>query len=150
MSVLYEGQSVTRAGDNSRGHIVAVAGADSAHVKWVTGRNAGDIILTDIYDLEPITAAMRDEEEDPLHLRAVAKAYNEGGETEVLNFLATNQYTDSWTKIASDVLEFTHQRIRVDASMELVEEQLTPTEQRKVVQAASLALLRDAFGPEED
>jgi hypothetical protein len=147
MAYLYEGQPVTWAGgDNARGTIVAIAGADSAHVKWATGPHAGELTLTDIYDLEPVTASQIEDSEDPLHLRAVAKAYSADGETGVLNFLASNDYTQSWTKIASDILDYTQRRIRLDASMELVEEQLSPSEQRKVVQAAALALLRDAFG----
>ncbi len=149
---LYEGQSVTAidGASTARGTIVAVAGRDAVHVKWATGPNAGELTLTDIYELEPVTAAQVDDAEDPLHLRAVAKAYSTEGERGVLNFLAINEYTDSWTKIASDVLEFTQQRIRVDASMELVEEQLAPSDQRRVVQAAALALLKDAFGLEEE
>jgi hypothetical protein len=149
--ILYDGQPVTLVGGETttRGHIVAV-GSSSAHVKWVTGRYAGEITLTDLYDLEPITSSVIDDEADPLHLSAVAKVYSSNGERGVLNFLASNNYLDSWQKIASDVLDYTRQRIRTDASMELVEEQLTPAEQRKVVQAAALALLHDAFGPEED
>lgn len=152
MSILYEGQTVLWAGGDgmARGTFIAVAGPSSGHVKWATGPNAGETLLTDIYDLEPVTAAQQSDEEDPLHLRAVAKAYTAEGEVGVLNFLAVNDYTDTWTKIAADILEFTQQRIRVDASMELVEEQLSPSEQRKVVQAAALALLRDAFGLEEE
>lgn len=149
---LYEGQSVTAnyGGTTARGTIIAVAGRDAAHVQWATGPDAGNLTLTDIYDLAPVTAAQVDADDDPLHIRSVAVAYNQGGETEVLNFLASNEYLDSWQKIASDVLEFTQAKIRVDASMELVEEQLTPSEQRRVVQAAALALLRDAFGLEEE
>jgi hypothetical protein len=118
-------------------------------VKWATGPDAGGITLTDIYDLEPVVASQI-EAEDPMHLTAVAKAYSHEGEQGVLNFLATNQYLDSWKKIASDVLDFTQQQIRIDASMELVEEQLSPADQRRVVQAAALALLHDAFGSDDE
>ena len=151
MTILYDGQTVTLAGGEttSRGTIVAV-GSSSAHVKWLTGQYAGDITLTDLYDLEPVTASVANSVEDPLHLTAVAKVFASDGERGVLNFLASNQYLDSWQKIASDVLDFTKQRIRTDASMELVEEQLTPMEQRRVVQAAALALLHDAFGIDEE
>ena len=148
---LYEGQTVTWAGDSTpaRGHIIAVASENALHVKWATGPNAGDITIAEKWDLEPVTAAQTNDIEDPLHLTAVARAYSSDQERGVLNFLASNDYLDSWQKIASDVLDYTKQKIRVDASMELVEEQLTPMEQRKVVQAAALALLRDAFGMEE-
>jgi hypothetical protein len=153
MSVyLYEGQTVSWVGGGiqARGHIVEFGGADSAHVKWATGPNAGTYTLADVYDLEPVMAGKIDLEDDPMHFTAVAKAYSSEGEQGVLNFLATNKYLDGWQKIATDVLEFTQSRIRTDASMELVEEQLSPADQRSVIQAAALALLHDAFGSEDE
>lgn len=146
--ILYEGQTVSWVGgdDPAKGTILAVGGANSAHVKWASGPNAGSITLTDIYDLEPFTAKV---EEDPLHLTAVAKVYKAEGEEGVLNFLASNKYLEGWQKIARDILEYTEQRIRVDASMDLVEEQLSPSDQTLVIQAAALTLLRDAFGDED-
>jgi len=146
---LYEGQTIQWIGGGyqARGHIVALAG-NGAHVRWTTGPNAGQMTVDDIYDLEPYVAA-KEPQEDPLHLTAVRNAFDAEGEAGVLNFLASNNYLDSWQKIAVDVLEFVQQRIRIDASMELVEEQLTPAEKARVVHTASLALLRDAFGIEE-
>lgn len=149
---LYEGQTVSWIGDETpaHGHIIAVAGKSSAHVKWASGPNAGDVTLTDLYDLAPVVAGHIDEAEDPMHLTAVRKVYDLDGEAGVLNFLASHEYLDTWRKIAADALEYVEERIRVDASMELVEEQLSPTERNLVVQAAALTLLRDAFGIEEE
>lgn len=148
MTYLYEGQTVKWSGGEyqARGHIVAIAGRDAVHVKWATGPEAGQITLTDVYDLDPFVSNRVTEREDPLHLTAVRRAYDQGGEGEVLNFLASHKYLSSWEDIARDVLEYAQQRIRVDASMELVDEQLSTDERRMVVQAAALALLRDAFG----
>jgi hypothetical protein len=150
MTVLWEGQTVSAQEDRSaRGHIVMIAGADSAHVKWATGPYAGTMTLEDVYDLDPVVAGQIDEP-DPMHLVAVRRAFDASQETGVLNFLASNKYLDSWQKIARDVVEFVEDKIRVDASMELVEEQLTTPERDMVVQAAALALLRDAFAAVEE
>lgn len=150
MSYMYEGQTVrwNGIGDAARGHIVAVAGRDAVHVKWATGPNAGDITVTDVYDLDPFVSNRVSEREDPLHLTAVRRAYDQDAESGVLNFLAKHQYLDTWQAIAKDVLDYAEQRIRVDASMELVDEQLTTQERGLVIQAAALALLRDAFSEE--
>lgn len=147
---LYEGQTVrwNGIGDAARGHIVALAGKDAVHVKWATGPNTGDITVTDVYDLDPYVSNRVTEREDPLHLTAVRRAYDQDSESGVLNFLAAHQYLDTWQSIAKDVLDFTEQRIRVDASMELVDEQLSTQERGLVIQAAALALLRDAFSEE--
>lgn len=147
---LYEGQTVkwNGIGDPARGHIVAVAGKDAVHVKWATGPNAGDVTLTDAYDLDPFVSNRVTEREDPLHLTAVRRAYDQDGESGVLNFLASHKYLDTWQAIAQDVLDYAEQRIRVDASMELVDEQLSTQERGLVIQAAALALLRDAFSEE--
>lgn len=144
---LYTGQTVkwNGIGDPARGHIVAVAGKDSVHVKWATGPNAGDITITDVYDLDPFVSNRITEKEDPLHLTAVRRAYDQDGESGVLNFLSSHKYLDTWNDIAQDVLDYAEQRIRVDASMELVDEQLSTSERTLVIQAAALALLRDAF-----
>lgn len=150
MTYLYEGQTVrwNGIGDAARGHIVALAGKDAVHVKWATGPNAGDITVTDVYDLDPFVSNRVSEREDPLHLTAVRRAYDDEAESGVLNFLAKHQYLDTWQSIAKDVLDYTEQRIRVDASMELVDEQLSTPERTLVIQAAALALLRDAFSEE--
>lgn len=150
MTVLYEGQTVKWTGDDvsARGHIVAVAGKDSVHVKWATGPNAGDITVTDVYDLDPFVSNKVVEKEDPLHLTAVRRAYDQDAEAGVLNFLAKHKYLDTWQTIAKDVLDYAEQRIRIDASMELVDEQLSNQERGLVIQAAALALLRDAFSEE--
>lgn len=147
---LYEGQTVKWNGDgeSARGHIVAIAGRDTVHVKWATGPNAGGITITDVYDLDPFVSNRVTEKEDPLHLTAVRKAFDQDGEAGVLNFLASHKYLDHWQDIARDVLDYTEQRIRVDASMELVDEQLSTSERAIVIQAAALALLRDAFSEE--
>lgn len=147
MTIFYEGAHVEWSGGGgfqAEGHIIAL-GTNSAHVKWATGPNSGDITFTDLFDIEPVTAKV----EDPFHLTAVRRAYDEEAEVGVLNFLASNNYLDSWTKIAQDVLSYAEDRIRKDASMELVDEQLSIAERQKVVTAAALALLRDAFGDEE-
>jgi hypothetical protein len=149
--VLYEGEAVRWAGwgdIQAEGNIVALA-SSAAHIKWSSGPNAGDITFTDLYDIEPVTAR-KVKDEDPLHLVAVRNAYDDGSEAGVLNFLAVNSYTGSWSRIASDVLAYTQQRIRADASMELVDEQLSIPEKQKVVAAAALALLSDAFGTSEE
>ena len=150
MSYWYEGQTVkwNGIGDAARGHIIAVAGRDAVHVKWATGPNAGDITITDVYDLDPFVSNRVNEREDPLHLTAVRRAYDEDAEAGVLNFLARHQYLDTWQSIAQDVLDYAEQRIRVDASMELVDEQLSTPERAQVIKAAALALLRDAFSEE--
>jgi hypothetical protein len=144
---LYEGQTVkwNGIGDPARGHIVAIAGKDAVHVKWATGPNSGDITVTDVYDLDPFVSNRVTEREDPLHLTAVRRAYDQDGESGVLNFLASHKFLDTWQSIAKDVLDYTEQRIRIDASMELVDEQLSTPERTLVIQAAALALLRDAF-----
>lgn len=147
---LYEGQTVQWSGDgqSARGHIVAIAGRDTVHVKWATGPEAGSITMTDVYELDPFVANRVSEKEDPLHLTAVRKAFDQDGESGVLNFLSSHKYLATWQEIARDILDYAEQRIRVDASMELVDEQLTPQERGMVVQAAALALLRDAFSEE--
>lgn len=145
---LYEGQTVSwigEGGHRARGNIISTDGAYSAHVKWASGPNAGDITLTDVYDLQPLTANY-DEESDPMHLTAVRRNYDAEGESGVLNFLASHNYLDTWSRIAANALEYVEQEIRKDASMELVDEQLNPRERDKVVQAAAISLLRDAFG----
>ena len=146
----YEGQTVKWSGGDyqARGHIVAIAGHDSVHVKWATGPQAGEITLTDAYELDPFVSNRITEREDPLHLTAVRRAYDQDGESGVLNFLSSHKYLSSWEEIAQDVLDYTEQRIRIDASMELVDEQLSTDERKMVVRASALALLRDAFSEE--
>lgn len=150
MAYLYEGQTVQWNGVDvsARGHIVAVAGRDSVHVKWATGPNTGAITVTDVYDLDPFVSNRVTEREDPLHLTAVRHAYDQDAETGVLNFLAAHKYLDTWQAIAKEVLDYAEQRIRIDASMELVDEQLSNNERALVIQAAALTLLRDAFSEE--
>jgi hypothetical protein len=149
VAIFFEGARVEWAagGHEAEGHIVAV-GSNSAHVKWSSGPDKGHITFTDLYDIEPVTAKVK-EPDDPLHLTAVRRAYDSEEEIGVLNFLATQKYLGSWQAIAQDVLAYAEERIRTDASMELVEEQLTTSERNKVVTAAALTLLKDAFGEEE-
>lgn len=149
MTIFYEGSHVEWSrsdGIKAEGHIVAL-GSNSAHVNWATGPDAGSITLTDLFDIEPVTANLEDR--DPFHLTAVRRAYDSEEEVGVLNFLASNQYLDSWPTIAQDVLAYTKECISKDASMDLVDEQLTLAEKNQVVTAAALALLRDAFSEEE-
>lgn len=147
--IFYAGEAVKWGRDDAEaeGHILDV-GMTSAHVKWASGPNAGSSTLVDLYDIEPATAA-KERDGDPLHFTAVRKAYDEEAEVGVLNFLASHKYLEGWTKIASDVLAYTQQRIRSDASMDLVDEQLSIPEKMRVVEASALALLRDAFSEEE-
>lgn len=144
---LQEGQSVSWVGEGQKAHglILALAGKDSAHVKWASGPYSGETTLTDVYDLAPFLGQYQ-ESEDPMHLTAVRRVYDTDGDVGVLNFLASHKYLDGWQKIAADILEYAEDRIRVDASMELVDEQLSPVEANRVVQSAALTLLRDAFG----
>jgi len=146
MTIFYEGQQIEWSGGGftAEGHIVALS-STAAHVKWASGPDAGRTTLTDLYDIEhPVP-----KEDDPLHLTAVRRAFDKEEEAGVLNFLASNQYLGSWTEIAQDVLAYAEDRIRTDASMELVDEQLTIPEKQKIVTAAALTLLRDAFGEQE-
>lgn len=147
MTIFYEGAHVewVAGGFQAEGHIVAL-GSNSAHVKWATGPDEGSLTFVDLFDIEPVTAKI----EDPFHLTAVRRAYDEDQESGVLNFLASNKYLATWTGIAQDVLSYAEDRIRKDASMELVDEQLTTVEKQLVVRAAALALLRDAFSDETE
>lgn len=150
MTIFYEGEPVHWTGSpvQAEGHIVALAGGNTAaHVKWASGPDAGHMTVVDLYDIEPVTASKV--EEDPFHLTAVRRAYDDEREAGVLNFLASNEYLDSWTGLAKDVLIYVEDRLRRDASMELVDEQLTAAEAQQVVKTAALTLLRDAFGIEE-
>jgi hypothetical protein len=152
-TVFYDGESIRWVGAGNfqaEGSIVAVdTVSQAAHVKWASGPDIGDMTFVDLFDIEPVTAR-KVKDEDPMHLVAVRNAYDDGAESGVLNFLASNSYTNSWSKIASDVFAYTQQRIRADASMELVDEQLSIPEKQKVVAAAAMALLRDAFSDEEE
>lgn len=144
MTIFHDGDAVEWAGGGgfrAEGHIIA-AGTNSAHVKWASGPDSEHITLVNLFDIEPVTAKL----DDPFHLTAVRNAYDNSQEVGVLNFLASNNYLDSWTGIASDILVYAESCIRKDASMELVDEQLTGAEKQAVVTAAALALLRDAFG----
>jgi hypothetical protein len=146
VTIFFEGAQVAWVGGEAEGRIIAL-GTNSAHVKWSTGPDKDRITFIDLYDIEPVTAKVEDA--DPLHLTAVRRAFDAEQEAGVLNFLASNEYLDTWRKIAQDTLAYTKERIRKDASMELVDEQLTLTEKARVVEAAALALLRDAFSEEE-
>lgn len=150
MTIFYEGAQVEWVGGEFQalGHIISL-GTNAAHVKWTSGPAADSISFVDLFDIEPVTAAAKTDE-DPLHLVAVRKAFDDGDAVGVLNFLAKNQYLESWAKIAQDVLAFAEDRIRVDASMDLVDEQLTVAEREAVVKAGALALIKDAFSVEEE
>jgi len=149
VTIFYEGGQVRWAASevDAVGHIVSL-GSTAAHVKWQTGPSVDQITFTDLFDIEPVTASKVDD--DPMHLVAVRRAYDHDQEVGVLNFLATNDYLGSWSNIARDVLAYAEDRIRADASMELVDEQLTVPEREAVVKASAMALLRDAFGIEEE
>jgi len=148
--IFYEGEKVTWSGGEgfvAEGHIVAL-GTTSAHVKWTSGPEVDSITLTSLYDIEPVTAVKSDED-DPMHFTAVRRAYDTEQEVGVLNFLASNNYLTGWQKIAQDVISYTKARIAADASMELVDEQLSTPERARVIEASALALLRDAFTESE-
>lgn len=148
-TIFYEGAEVEWVGGGgikAEGHIVSL-GSTHAHVKWASGPDALDITFVDLYDLEPVTA--KKVEEDPMHMVAVRRAFDREAVTGVLNFLASNNYLDTWQDIAKDVLAYVESRIRTDASMDLVEEQLSVPEREQVVKAGALALLRDAFSESE-
>lgn len=150
MTIFYEGAQIEWVGGDefkAVGQIISL-GTNSAHVKWATGPDADNITFIDLFDIEPITAVKH--EEDSLHLVAVRHAFDSDQEVGVLNFLAKNDYLDTWAKIAQDVLAYAETRIRTDASMELVDEQLSLAEKEAVVKAGALSLLRDAFGIEEE
>lgn len=153
MSIYLEGQEVTWVGlgKPAHGQIIAIAGRDSAHVKWNSGPQEGSITLTDLYDIAPLSvvAVQEPDEGDPMHLTAVRKVYDTDGDVGVLNFLASRDYLIGWQKIAAEVLEFAEQRIRADASMDLPEEQLSTNEFNGVVASAAMTLLRDAFATGE-
>jgi hypothetical protein len=148
--IFFEGEPVRWCGGGgirAEGHIVSVDSDYAANVKWATGPQAHEITLTDLFDIEKASSKRDD---DPMHLVAVRRAYDSEREVGVLNFLASNEYTEGWTKIASDVLHYTRERLRADASMDLVDEQLSTPEQARVVEAAALVLLRDAFSEEDE
>ena len=150
MTIFYEGAQVEWVGGDFKavGHIVSL-GSASAHVKWATGPDADNITFIDLYDIEPVTAVKKTDD-DPMHLVAVRRAYDENQVVGVLNFLAKNEYLEGWTKIAQDILAYAEDRIRTDAkSMELVEEQLSIPEREAFVKAGAQALLRDAFSDSE-
>ena len=150
MTIFYEGSPVewTGGGFQAEGHIV-VLGTNAAHVKWTSGPSADQITFTDLFDIEPVTASAKPQE-DPLHLTAVRRAFDNDREVGVLNFLASNKYLASWPKIAQDVIAYTEARIQADSSMELVDEQLSIPERNAVVTQAALALLRDAFADDSE
>ncbi len=146
MTIFYEGDRVEWVGGGfqAEGKIIQCE-ATAAHVKWESGPDIGRFTLVDFFDIEPVTAKV----EDPFHLHAVRKAYDEDAEEGVVTFLAKNAYLKGWNKIAKDVLDYTEDRLRTDASMELVDEQLSAQEKQRVLTVAAMMLLRDAFGDPE-
>lgn len=137
----YEGDDVSYVGTAmppAHGKLLSAASETAAYVKWVTGARAGQIDVYSLHDLQP-TAQLA-----PHH--AVRQVMASGGEAGVLNHLASTRALENWPAIATDVLRYTAELIRVDSSMETPHEQLDPAEFERVLALASRALLRDAFG----
>jgi hypothetical protein len=150
---LYEGDTVSYVGvamPPAHGKLLYFASDQAAHVKWASGTRQGEIDIVDVYDLEPVTAAQAVAVVDPMGHTAVRRVMDADGEAGVINFLVTSSQTTGWPTIAADVLAYVEDRIRVDASMEMPQEQLSPVEYDRVVGLASRALLRDAFGDLEE
>lgn len=148
-TLFYEGDSVTYTGVNyppRQGKLLYFASERAAHVKWTEGSRLGEIDLVDLYDLAPVTSSAQLAKIDPVGHTVLARAMQQEGATGVLNFLVTAKQLDGWRKIAADTVAFIESRLRLDASMEMVYEQLGPAETDQVISLAARTLIRDMVG----
>lgn len=151
-TMFHEGDSVTYTGTAmppAQGKLLYFASDRSAHVQWAEGARNGEIDLVDIYDITPVTSSAAMARIDPMGRSAVRRAMEREGESGVLNFLVTAGRLSTWTRIAADVQQMIESRLRVDASMEQVFEQLRPEEADRVISLAARTLVRD-MGEDDD
>lgn len=151
-TMFHEGDSVTYTGTAmppAQGKLLYFASDRSAHVQWAEGVRNGEIDLVDIYDITPVTSSAAMARIDPMGRSAVRRAMEREGESGVLNFLVTAGRLSTWTRIAADVQQMIESRLRVDASMEQVFEQLRPEEADRVISLAARTLVRD-MGEDDD
>lgn len=149
----YEGDSVAYLGDGAdglapaTGTLLAFASHRAAHVKWNTGPRTGQIDAVDLYDLMPaasvaaLTAAAQ-----AVGTMPVRRVYAAEGETGVVNYLSHIAHLAAWQQIAADAHQYVIGKLKADAAMDQVWEELDGAQVEKVAELAATVLLRDAFG----
>lgn len=138
-----------------KGEILAFAGS-GAWVKWKTGSRQGDIVAVDRYDLAPAPrigreAVQHDDLEDsldvgPITTTSMRDVCDAEGTTSVLNMLASSGNLPGFAEIADEALSFVSHRVREEPAIRNVTAQLDGEDAEELIQLASFAILRDAFG----
>lgn len=154
-----EGQRVSYVGDGDhglqpgdRGKVLS-AEADSAHVLWTTGRQAGNLLFHDNYDLVAEGAGRDsthtiDSFHEPLVSTAVRSTFDRYGSAGLLNALNEEGHLAVFAPIAEEAIQMVAARIREEPAFQEVLAHLDPQEGDEVVSVAAFVLLRDAFGEE--
>lgn len=137
---------------HDQGSVLATSG-NAAHIQWRTGALAGQVLLHDIYALEPLTArqgAVEEALDDSLDVAGLGtftarQIYDENGPSGLLNAMADAGKLAIFQDIAEDALTLVAERIRTSPSFTALAAHLDDDEADQMIRLASVALIRDAF-----
>lgn len=150
-----EGARVAFVGDDGPlpvgtiGTVLADAGS-GAHVLWPTG-----IMLMASMDITAVAAtAGHDGLDDSLdvgvlRVEGVRRIADQQGVAGVLNVMADSGHLANFPQIADEAWNFIQGRIRADAAIRAVAEELPDEDAEALYATATAALIRDAFAGDE-
>lgn len=129
---------------------------DYCHVVWQGGLRRGSIDLISAADLTPLNRmVMPGTVEADLHdtfgfeVVGMRQVFDEAGESGVLNVLAQAGHLSSLAAYAQEALEAVTAQVRTDPSIRRVLADLDADEAESVIEVAAAALLRDAYGTDD-
>lgn len=157
--MLYDGCRVEYTGTGNgplvrgdQGAVLVMSG-HCAHVQWKTGSQAGQVLLVDTRDVEPLGSrqgAVEEALDDSLEISGLGtvtarQIYDEGGSEALLNAMSDAGRLASFQEIAEEALSLVAGRIRTSPSFTALAVHLEEDEADEMIRLASAALIRDAF-----
>lgn len=130
--------------------IVFNAGNTGSHIQWRKGGRKGEIDLISNEDLVANASTkdhiLTDSFDDGLLGFDVRATLDRRGTAGLINALNNEGHMTSFQQYAEEAMQLVAGRIRTDPSFCEVLARLDPDEGAELVEVASVALLRDAFG----
>jgi hypothetical protein len=153
-----EGHRVAYVGDGEHGLVpgdrgkVLSAEDGAAHVLWMSGVAQGQTIFHDNYDLvsHEVEAFDTDFYGSPLVTTSVRETYDREGPEGLLNALNEEGHMSVLSPIAEDALGLVANKIKHEPAFIEVLGELDELEADHLVSLAAFALLRDAFGEDDE
>ncbi len=156
--MFFEGQRVSYLGDPGNGldigdeGLVVAAGNTASHVKWLSGARTGTFDEVPHHRLTATASGVPDI--DALHgrlvnlpIKSIASSHGPMGLLRALNEAG---HLGNFDSVAEEALRYVSSLVRQDPSISEVLGQLEFDDAEEFVALASITLLKDAFGRDEE